>query len=122
MTKTNREFVDKRLRELSERRKTLESRLEELDSLASSKGDVQAIATEAMEFLAGLEFTLREGVPQEKLSTLRRCIERIHITNVDDATAVEARLLEVPAGNLAANRVIEWPVNPDVVRGAKLAL
>ncbi len=87
---------------------------EELDSLANSKGDVQAIATEAMEFLAGLEFTLREGVPQEKLSTLRRCIERIHITNVDDATGVEARLLEVPAGNLVVSRMVKWPVKYDL--------
>lgn len=102
ITETNREFVDQRLRELTQQRKRLEGRLEELDSLASSKDEVRAIATEAIEFLSGLEFTLREGVPQEKLAALRRCVERVHISGSGHESCAEVRLFEIPAGNLDA--------------------
>ena len=47
---------------------------------------------------AGLESVLREGLPQEKLVTLRQCIQRITISKLENSLRILFRL--VPAGNL----------------------
>ncbi len=51
-----------------------------------------------MQFISGLEFTLTEGLPQEKLVALRQCIERILINK--PANEIKILIREVPAGNL----------------------
>ncbi len=51
-----------------------------------------------MQFISGLEFTLTEGLPQEKLVVLRQCIERILINK--PANEIIILIREVPAGNL----------------------
>jgi len=56
------------------------------------------MVAEAMQFLSSLEFTLREGLAQEKLVALRRCIEKISINK--PAGTVKLTLRSVPAGNL----------------------
>lgn len=98
ITPANREFVDHRLTELSNQRRQLGLRLDELDRLATSQAEIKAITDEAMQFLSGLEFTLRQGLPQEKLTALRQCIERIHINQ--PAGEATITLHAVPAGNL----------------------
>ena len=57
-----------------------------------------------MKFLAGLEFTLREGVPQEKLVALRQCIDRIHIDKLANKTKLALRI--IPSASLAVNTII----------------
>jgi hypothetical protein len=104
ITPTNREFVDRRLEELTEQRRQLATRLDELDLLASSQAEVKAIVADTMQFLGGLEFTLREGVPQEKLVALRQCIERIHINKPADE--VKIRVRTVPGGTLQGDETI----------------
>ena len=54
--------------------------------------------TEAMQFISGLEFTLTQGLPQEKLVALRQCIERIGINKPAGEIIMAIRL--VPVGNL----------------------
>ncbi len=78
-TATNRDLVDTRLKELNCRRKELELRLEELDRLSVSQGEIQSIVSDSMQFLAGLEHILRNGVPEEKQMVLRRCINDIQV-------------------------------------------
>ncbi len=99
ITQANRELVDKRLAELTKQRQQLESRLEELDRLVVSKAEIKSITDEAMQFLASLEFTLRNGLPQEKLEALRLCIERILIGQ--SAGKINLTIHKVPAGNIA---------------------
>ena len=41
--------------------------------------EFESIITEAMQFISGPEFTLTQGLPQEKLAALQQCIEKIHI-------------------------------------------
>ena len=55
---------------------------------------------EAMRFISGLEFTLREGLPQEKLVALRQCVEKIWINK--PAGTLKLAIRQVPAGNLQA--------------------
>jgi hypothetical protein len=55
-----------------------------------------------MKFLAGLEFVLREGVPQEKLVALRQCIEKISVNK--PAGQIKLATYLVPVGNLQAIR------------------
>ena len=95
---TNRQLVDQRLRELQQRKEKLEARLEEIDRLVVSQAEIRNMVSEAMEFISGLEFTLREGLAQEKLVALRRCIEKISINK--PAGTVKLAVRSVPVGNL----------------------
>ena len=57
-----------------------------------------------MQFLASLEFTLREGLPQEKLVALRQCIDRIHINK--PASKIKLALRVIPSVSLAGSIII----------------
>jgi len=98
ITATNRQLVDQRLRELQQRKEKLEARLEELDRLVVSQAEIKSIAADAMQFVSGLEFTLRESLAQEKLVALRRCIEKISINKPSGTVRLKVR--SVPVGNL----------------------
>jgi hypothetical protein len=100
ITSANRQFVDRRLGELQQEKLKLEFRLEELDRLSLSRDEINGIVSDSMKFLAGLEFVLREGVPQEKLVALRQCIEKISIDK--PAGQIKLAIYLVPAGNLQA--------------------
>ncbi len=102
ITSTNREFVDQRLTELKQQKQQLQARLEELDRLVISQGEIKSMVSEATEFISGLEFTLREGLAQEKLVALRRCIEKISINK--PAGTVKMKVRSVPAGNLEGTK------------------
>ncbi len=86
------------MRELADQRRQLESRLEELDRLSCAQTQISAIVSQAQEFLSGLEFTLRQGLPQEKLCALRQCMERVLIDKAAQTTTIRMRL--VPGGVL----------------------
>jgi len=98
ITATNKDFVDKRLKELKAQRELLKQRLTELEQLAMSQTQIQSIVTEAFEFLGSLDFTLSKGLPQEKLSLLRQSIERIYI-NIP-SKEIDLMLRIVPIANL----------------------
>jgi hypothetical protein len=104
ITPANREFVDQRLKELAEQRQRLESRIDEFDRLAASQAEIKSIAAETARFLSGLEFTLHEGFPKEKLTALRQCIDRIHVDKPADEAVISIRM--IPAGNLDATQEI----------------
>jgi DNA invertase Pin-like site-specific DNA recombinase len=108
ITPTNREYVDRRLNELKKQRQQLEARLEELDQLSLSQAEIDNIVTDSMQLLSGLEFTLRQGLPQEKLVALRQCIERIWIDKPAGTIKLAIRL--VPVGNLQATQEFKTSV------------
>ena len=98
ITSANREFVDIRLTGLKQQKQQLEARLEEIDRLVISQAEIKSIVADTMQFLSSMEFTLREGLPQEKLVALRRCIERISVNK--PAGTVKLIVHSVPVGNL----------------------
>jgi hypothetical protein len=102
ITSANREFVDRRLGELQQHKLQLEARLEELDRLSLSRDEINSIVSDSMKFLAGLEFVLGEGLPQEKLVALRQCIREITVDKPSGRIALAIFL--VPVGNLQAAR------------------
>ncbi len=116
ITPANREHVDDRLKELTEQRRQLESRLEELDHLAVSQEEIKAVTGNAMKFLAGLEHTFHEGMPQEKLVALRQCIQRVHIDGT--ARQAQAAVRVVPCSNLGAIRQIDLSLESADTAGA----
>ena len=71
------------------------------------QGEFESIITEAMQFISGLEFTLTQGLPQEKLAALRQCIEKIYINKPNGHIKILVR--EVPTGNLQAVQESEIP-------------
>ena len=108
ITPTNREYADQRLNELKKQRLQLKARLEELDQLSLSQAEIDNIVTDSMQFLSGLEFTLRQGLPQEKLVALRQCIERFWIDKPAGSIKLAIRL--VPVGNLQATQEFKTSV------------
>jgi len=108
ITPTNREYVDKRLSELKQQKQQLETRLEELDRISLSQAEINIIVADAMQLLSGLQFTLHEGLPQEKLVVLRQCIEKIRIDK--PAGEIKMAIRIVPVGNLPATKEIKASV------------
>ncbi len=104
ITPTNREFVDQRLKELTEQRHQLETRLDELDRLTATQSEIHAIVSDTVRFVSSLDHTLHQGLPQEKLTALRQCVERIHINKPAGEAKIKAKT--VPAGNLQGNDTI----------------
>ncbi|MHC4242511.1 MAG: hypothetical protein ACYSU4_08910 [Planctomycetota bacterium] len=102
ITSANREFVDKRLTELKQQKHQFKVRLEELDRLVVSQVEINNMVADAMQFISSLEFTLREGLAQEKLVILRRCIEKISINK--PAVTVKLTVRSVPVGNLEGTK------------------
>ena len=98
ITETNRQYVDTRLNELTQQKQQLQARIEELDRLSLSQAEIKSIVADTMQFLSSLEFTLREGLPQEKLVALRQCIEKISINK--PAGTVRLTVRSVPVGNM----------------------
>ena len=62
------------------------------------QGEFESIIIEAMQFISRLEFTLTQGLPQEKLVALRQCVEKIHINK--PACEIKIQIRQVPTGNL----------------------
>lgn len=77
ISEINREFVDRRLIELRRQRDSIQLQLEQLDGLAVSESELQTMTNDAMRFITGMEFILRNGVPEERRSVLRNCVSRI---------------------------------------------
>lgn len=108
ITETNRDHVDRRLNELTNKKQQIEARLEELERLSLSQAEIDTIVTEGMQFLAGLEFTLHNGLPQEKLVAMRQCIEKIGINKPGGEITLAIRT--VPGVNLRATQEFRVPV------------
>jgi DNA invertase Pin-like site-specific DNA recombinase len=102
ITSINRELVDQRLTELKQQKHQFETRLEELDRLVVSQAEIKNMVADAMQFISSLEFTLSEGLAQEKLVALRRCIEKISINK--PAGTVKLKVRSVPVGNIEGTK------------------
>ena len=100
LTATNRTHVDQRLKKLASQRKQLENRIHELDNLAISQSQISEIVNESMHFISGLEFTLHQGLAQDKLLALRQCIERIRINKPEEIIRLMIR--EISTSQLTA--------------------
>jgi hypothetical protein len=108
ITPTNREYIDRRLNELKQQRQQIEARIEELDRISLSQAEIDNIVSDSMQFLSGLEFTLRQGLPQEKLVALRQCIEKIWVNKPAGEIKLAIRL--VSAGNLQTTQELKISV------------
>ncbi len=104
------ELCVQRIRKAAQRQQ-LESRIDELDRLATSQAEITATAADAMHFLSSLEFTLRQGLPQEKLTVLRQCIERVHIDKQENTATLSIR--PIPCANLESVKRIDVTIQPE---------
>ena len=108
ITETNRDHVDRRLNELTTEKQQIEARLEELERLSLSQAEIDTIVNEGMQFLSGLEFTLHNGLPHEKLTALRQCVEKIGINKPTGEITLAIRT--VPGGNLRTTQELRISV------------
>ena len=54
--------------------------------------------SQALKFISSLEYTLSQGLPQEKLVAVRQCVERIWIDH--NKRKIKIQLFTVPACNI----------------------
>ncbi len=80
MSPETREMIEERLSELRTERERLKVRAEELERVSVREAEVQDMVGQLWAFLAGLEATLREGVNDQRVAAVRRCISFIHTT------------------------------------------
>jgi hypothetical protein len=62
------------------------------------QAEIDTIVHEGIQFLACLEFILHNSLPQEKLTVLRQCIEKIGINKPSGEATLAIRT--ILAGNL----------------------
>ena len=98
MSSATRDLVEGRLLELRDERESLRRRAAELERLTLAEADVQDLIQEVGAFLAGLERTLREDVPDRRVAAIRRCVESVTIEAKDGAAHLVIRELPVGAG------------------------
>ncbi|MHC4064380.1 MAG: recombinase family protein, partial [Planctomycetota bacterium] len=96
ITEANREFVDQRLLELRRQREQLQARLEQLQVLSLSQTEVQAVVSDTKRFLSGLQDTLRSGVPEQKRTALRQCLERALVDKAEGTVKLAIRQVPSP--------------------------
>ncbi|MBW8040637.1 MAG: hypothetical protein FVQ85_11610 [Planctomycetes bacterium] len=108
ITETNRDHVDRRLNELTTQKQQIETRLEELERLSLSQAEIDTIVNEGMQFLASLEFTLDNSLPQEKLTAIRQCVEKIGINKPVGEITLAIRT--APIHNLPATQELRFSV------------
>ncbi len=70
------------------------------------QAEIKAIVTNGMQFLASLEFTPREGLPQEKLVAPRQCIEQVHVNKT--AGKIELSFLISRSGHDCCGTARRW--------------
>lgn len=85
-----------------------------VDQHTASQSEINSIVTDALQFISGLKFTLNQGLPQEKLYALRRCIERILIDKPGKSVIVKIKA--VPASMIKEVEELARELGPaDVV-------
>jgi hypothetical protein len=79
LTPRTRDLAEGRLGTLRRQRQELERRASELERLALEERQVQDSVGEVGKFLAGLEFTLRHGIGEERMAALLRCVRGVAV-------------------------------------------
>jgi len=97
ITPTMREEAERRLGQLRAERTRLEARGAELELLQAGQVQVREAVHEQEKFLAGLEFTLRRGVPEERKAALRRCVSSIVVEKAGASATISLRKLPLGA-------------------------
>jgi hypothetical protein len=108
ITATNRDFVDKRLAELSKEQQHLAVQSEQLEALSLSQAQVQALVEETLRFLRHLEAALRDGVPEEKRAALRQCVQRVAVAA--NSSAISVAVAHIPSAVSSGGSVRELKV------------
>jgi hypothetical protein len=109
ITATNREFVNQRLAKLKEQKHEIECRLDELERLAASRGQIKNVASDARQFLSSLEGTLHEGLPHEKLLALRQCLQSAVIDRPGGTVKLNAQEVLTADGQTRDLRISDPP-------------
>ncbi len=114
MTPRNRDMVEQRLGDLRQQRAALDARHGELDRVAAEEGKVQETLHEVGRFLSGLEFTLRQGLPQEQLAAMRRCIGSVVVDKARGMAELSLRRLPDLAGAASGQGLITTQISVGV--------
>jgi hypothetical protein len=94
ITSTNRDLVDRRLKELQREKALLEVRLEELAAAEVKEAEVQELTKELWDFLGRFEDTMASGPLEAKRAALRRFVKALSVRQ--QATRLEMELYGVP--------------------------
>jgi hypothetical protein len=106
ITSTNKELVDRRLKELQREKALLELRLEELATAKVREAEVQELTKELWEFLGQFEDTMTSGSLEARRSALHRLLKAITVKHQATQLEMELHGLPLPPA-LAASAAVE---------------
>ena len=95
ITPTNRDFVDRRLKQLAARQDELATRDRELAAMLLGRVQESELYAAVRSFVGTLEGTLTDGTPDQRIRAIRRCIEKITVNQKGEPVTVQ--LYEVPS-------------------------
>jgi hypothetical protein len=94
ITSTNRELVDRRLKQLQREKALLEVRLGELATAEVKEAEVQGLTKELWDFLGRFDDTMASGPLEAKRAALRRFVKALSLQQ--QATRLEMELYGLP--------------------------
>ncbi len=97
LSPATRDLVEERLAALRAERDRLAQRSDELARLESEQAEVRETVRDLQRFVSSLAWTLREAVPEERKSAIRKCVERIAVDKPEGTAVVHIRPLPNPA-------------------------
>ncbi len=91
VTPATRAYVDERITKLGAERDAIERRIDELDRMALSSAEIEAIVEETRAFVHELEFVLAKGPPEARIRAIRQCVERIAMGHAAGTASVSLK-------------------------------
>lgn len=118
----NRAVANERISVLESKKESVTQRLDSVDRLSMSAGEVNAIVSAAWDLISELPQTLAAAPPEARITVVRKCIA--FITLDSEARSAILNLYRVPGGNMRAGieeRTISIPLAPRRGRRATFA-
>ena len=112
LTDEHREIVNQRLTELKKERDEVRIGLEQVDALMQVQTAVRESIEEAREFLNGLEASFSSGIPQEARVALRRCIEKIAVSENNNNLTISIYKVPTTASECIEMQIDISPTSP----------
>ncbi len=106
ITEVNRDMVDRRLAELTLEQSSLQEELEFLEQLALTEEQLRDLVRQTARFAEGLEATMTGAPLEDRVATVRRCVEGIVLDQPKRQLTLRARMLPATGSESATDMLV----------------
>lgn len=103
-----RDLIEERIATLRGEKTAARERIEELDRIEVSRVEAEALVQEVGAFVEGLEWTLGEAGPEQRVAAVRRCVAKIEAGAERSQSSVA--VYGVPSGGFSSNAPLSLPI------------